>query len=306
MPPLRVDRQPAARPNELRPSAAGARPLLDGVLPGYRASGVARQARAVPPVPRVLAGRAHHAGQADLLPFAPGAVVSGDRAVALCWQCLETREGGRVGLLGDPGCGKTTAAKRLARAYLERSRGLVLVADSKGEAGWPGEYRRDPRHLVDEPNAGRELVFSPDAFGEPLSLEAVARFQWALAARRCASLCVYDEIGDGARDGDWEEGATALPRVFTHGRRVGISAIWGAQFAQMVPRAAYECSSYLLVFRQAGNALGVLRRRGYTDELVEEVIRSLPGDDVAPKDRGHFVLLRRGRPWDGRVYRFGA
>jgi hypothetical protein len=306
VPLLRVDRQPAAGQDELRPHADRARPLLDGVLSGGGAPGSARQARPVPAVSRVLPSGARCSKQGDLLPFAPGSLVSGDRAVALCWGCLETREGGRVGLLGDPGCGKTTAAKRLARAYLERSRGLVVVADSKGEAGWPGEYRRDPKHLVDWPNVGRELVFSPDAFGEPLSLEAVARFQWALAARRCASLCVYDEIGDGADDGEWEEGATALPRVFTHGRRVGISAIWGAQFAQMVPRAAYECSSYLLVFRQAGNALGVLRRRGYTDEAVEAVIRALPGDDVPPKDRGHFVVLRRGRPWDGLVYRFGA
>jgi len=178
------------------------------------------------------------------------------------------------------------------------------VADSKGEGGWPGEIRESVAKLASAPLGSREIVFTPDPFGEPLDLEAVARWQWALAARRCRSLVVYDEIADACQDGEFPDDTTALPRVFTAGRRVGISAIWGAQFAQLVPRAPYECSSCLLVWRQAGNALAVLRRRGYTDAAVEDVIRALPGDDVPPSQRGAFVLLRRGRPWDGRVYRF--
>jgi hypothetical protein len=222
----------------------------------------------------------------------------------VCWSSLASGEGARIGILGDPGVGKTRAAKALAQAYLSRCRGLVAVADSKGEGGWPGEERESVAALVGEPNTGREIVFTPDPFGEPLDLESIARWQWALAARRCKSLVVYDEISDAADDGDWVDGVVQLPRVFTHGRRVGISAIWGAQYAQLAPRAPYECSSCLLVFRQAGNALAVLRRRGYTDAAVEDVIRRLPGDEVPPHERGLFVLLRRGRPWDGAIYRF--
>jgi hypothetical protein len=100
--------------------------------------------------------------------------------------------------------------------------------------------------------------------------------------------------------------ATPLQRAFTHGRRPRISAIWGAQFAQLVPQAAWETTSYLLVWRQAGNALAILRRRGYLDGGVEEVIRALPGGAVPKPKRGAFVLLRRGLPWDGKVYRFAA
>jgi hypothetical protein len=234
----------------------------------------------------------------------PGKVAPGTLAADFCWAALASGEGARIGLLGDPGSGKSTAARHLARLYLERCRGLVAVADSKGDGGWSGEMRESVAALADAPPAGREIVFSPSPFGEPLDLESVARWQWALAARRCRSLVVYDELSDACDDGDFRDGVVDLQRVFTHGRRVGISAIWGAQFAQLVPRAPYECSSCLLVWRQAGNALAVLRRRGYTDAAVEEVIRSLPGDDVPPAERGAFVLLRRGRPWDGLVYRF--
>jgi hypothetical protein len=192
----------------------------------------------------------------------------------------------------------------LLREYVKRCRGLAAVANSKGDDGWPGEVRESVADLAEHPPTSRELVFTPDPFGEPLDLEAVARWQWSLAARRCRSLVVYDEVSDACADGEWLPDVRQLPRVFTHGRRVGISAVWGAQFAQLVPREPYECSSYLLVWRQAGNALAILRRRGYTDPASEAAIAALPGDEPPPSERGAFVLLRRGRPWDGRTYRF--
>jgi hypothetical protein len=32
----------------------------------------------------------------------------------------------------------------------------------------------------------------------------------------------------------------------------------------------------------------------------------LPGSELPPSERGYFVMLERGRPWDRRVYRFAG
>ncbi len=221
---------------------------------------------------------------------------------------LASGEGFRVGLLGDPGSGKSYAARIIAAEYLRRCRGLVAVANSKGETGWDGEEYASVEELRDRPNTGRQLVFTPPAT-DTLDLPSIALWQWSLAtAHRCRSLVVWDEIGDAARDGEWldadADGTSQIGRGFTHGRRLGMSELWGAQFAHQVPREAWETTSTLLVWRQAGNAVKILRFRQYTDLAVESVISSLPGDDVPPAERGEFVLLRRGRPWDGCTYRF--
>lgn len=223
---------------------------------------------------------------------------------------MEYGEGARIGLLGDSGCGKSYAARAIRLAYLDRCAGLVAVADSKGEGSWPGEIYASVADLAGRPPAGREIVFQADLFsGEPLSLEAVASWQWAVAARRRPVLVIYDEISDGCiargeRGAAFLPGSTQLPRVFTHGRRVQISAVWGAQYAQQVPREAWEESDSILCWRQAGNALAILRRRHYLEgEGVEEAILSLPGPELPPARRGAFVWLRRARAWDGRIYR---
>jgi hypothetical protein len=312
---LRLVGQPSPRSVVAPAVSAGLSPVHDAGLRGDSAGGAGGPQGPLPPVRGLSPARAGDSQPARLLPRAPGALVSGARAADLCWAGLAADEAARIGLLGDPGSGKTTAARALAQEYLKRSRGLLAVADSKGERGWPGEYRRSVAHLGESPNVGREIVFSPDAFGDPLSLQEVAAWQAALARLRCRSLVVYDELSDGCDKGEFcgarqridgivARVATPLQRVFTHGRRWGASAIWGAQFAQLVPQAAYECTSFLLVWRQAGNALDILGRRGYLDGGVDEVIRALPGGDVPPAKRGAFVLLRRGSPWDGHVYRF--
>lgn len=289
--------------------------MLDAGLRRDSPEGVGGQGGPLSPVLGLPSTRAQPAQPSRLFSRPSRAFIPGTRASDLCWQGLANREACRIGLLGDPGSGKSTAARFLAESYLEKSRGLVAVADSKGDGGWPGEAFESVSDLCERGNLGRRLVFAPDAFGDPLDLQEIASWQWALAHRGCRSLVVYDEISDGCEGneflGSWRRmggiltrHATPLQRVFTHGRRVGISAIWGAQYAQLVPQAAYETTTWLLVWRQAGNALDILKRRGYVDGGVDEVIRALPGGDVPPAKRGAFVLLRRGSPWDGQVYRF--
>jgi hypothetical protein len=53
-----------------------------------------------------------------------------------------------------------------------------------------------------------------------------------------------------------------------------------------------------------GNPLRLLKERGYLEGGVGDVIPSLPGDELPRNQRGYFVLLLRGRPWNQRIYRF--
>jgi len=245
-----------------------------------------------------------------------GRCCPGSAALAVCLAPLASGEGFRLGFLGDPGSGKSFAARIVAAEYLHRCRGLAAIANTKGEAGWAGEEYGSVAELRDRRPTGRALVFTPPPT-ESLDLLELALWQWSVATNhRCASLMVWDEIGDAAAGGEWIDqprggkgsvpaaGVSQIGRCFTHGRRLKMSELWGAQFAHQVPREAYETTSNLCVWRQAGNALRILRTRGYADAEAEAAILSLPGDDVPPAERGAFVLLRRGRPWDQKIYRF--
>lgn len=234
-----------------------------------------------------------------------GQVRTGNQACDVIFAPLASGDGVRVGLVGDTGCGKSYAAHAIAEEYLRRSRGVLAVADSKADGGWPGDVRASVDDLRMRPPGSRQIVFTPNLnAGELLDLETVAQWQWALAARGTRNCVVYDELSDACDDGEWLDGVRMLPRAFTHGRSRGISVVWGAQFAQLVPRQAWECSSVICCWRQYGNALAILKRRGYADDAAERAIASLPGDDVPKAQRGRFVVLRRGRPWDGFFYRF--
>src|SRR5512133_1139968 len=84
-----------------------------------------RSGGAVPAVPRAVAMRAAGSESQALLPAAAGRLSPGDRAFDVALGPIAAGEGVRVGFLGDPGSGKSYAARAFARAYLARSRGLV-------------------------------------------------------------------------------------------------------------------------------------------------------------------------------------
>jgi hypothetical protein len=48
----------------------------------------------------------------------------------------------------------------------------------------------------------------------------------------------------------------------------------------------------------------VLQRRRYLEGGAGDVLPTLPSREAPPSERGAFLLLRRGLPWDGRIYRF--
>ncbi len=249
-------------------------------------------------------------GQRAAVPGArPGTLLPGARAIDLVFAPLAWGEAPRVGVLGDSGTGKTEAERHLVAEYTRRVPGVAIVIDDKEiRPRFAGQYRRDTSEIAaDKPIAEpRVLVLRGEArTGVQVDQESVARLAWAMAGRRRPVLVVYDELSRSAKKGEWKRGVEKLPTSFGQGRAVGISSIWGTQSPQEVPLEAFEQASIIICFRLDGRGLNLLRFRNYvqTDEL-EAKIRSLPGDDLPPDQRGEFVLLRRGRPWDGYSYRF--
>ncbi len=234
----------------------------------------------------------------------------GELAAAKAFASLDYGEGPRIGCLGDSRCGKTEACRRLIAHYLRRSPGAVFVIDNKPGRNFVGQERRDPQDLIDrvpDPEP-RVIVFKGATFAtQGVDPEEIARLQWSFAQRRRPSLVCYDELGAAATAGQWKAGPRSMIGwAFGKGGGVGAGSLWGDQETEAVPREPFNQSTHILCFRLSGNPLRLLKQRNYCEGGVDQVIPRLPGTELPPAERGYFVLLERGRPWDGHVYRFGA
>jgi hypothetical protein len=240
--------------------------------------------------------------------------INGNVAATEVFAPLSHGEGPRIGILGDSGCGKTEAMRRLVKEYLRlMPKAPVFVIDDKeARPQFEGQLRRDALDFIKHPPSKepRVIVFRGDQFsvtqGE-VDPEEIAEIQRRMAQQsKRPSLVVYDELDKAANMRMWKRGDASTVRwAFVKGRSRGAATIWGTQETQTVPAEAFNQSSHILCFRMVGNPVRLLRERGYLEgSNVDEVITSLPGDELPPNKRGYFVLLRRGRPWDGKVYRF--
>jgi energy-coupling factor transporter ATP-binding protein EcfA2 len=243
-------------------------------------------------------------------PLRPGA-----EAAAQVLAQLDHGEQPHVGLLGDTGAGKTTAARELVRLYLQRSPGSVFILDDKElRARFDGNERRDRRDLKEHPidPAGpnpRVVIFRGDpARGVMADPEEIAELAWRRVAKGKKTWLVIDELIAGreelSKNCQWRKGVTWVPRSFTMGRQPGVGTLWGAQSPQDVPKDPFEQSNAILCFRLAGLGLAKLQERDYLLGGADEVIPRLHAPPDPPEQRGDFVLLQRGRPWDGKIYKF--
>lgn len=226
---------------------------------------------------------------------------------------LDYGEAPQVGILGDTGAGKTTAARELIELYLTKSPGWVLIVDDKElRPRYEGQLRSDVKDLVAhpvDPHGRRVIVFrGVPGQGVDADPEEIAELAWKRVARARRSLVVHDELVAGReafiKNRQWRRGVVHLPKSFTKGRAVGLADIWGAQSPQEVPVDPFEQSNAILCFKLAGLGLERLRERNYLLGGVDVVIPQLHAMDVPPPQRGDFVLLRRGQPWNGKVYKF--
>jgi hypothetical protein len=198
-------------------------------------------------------------------------------------------------------------------AYLRRAPGLVCIVDAKGERRFddlpvspPPEVRISPADYAARPvqQGCRVVIFRASLMGE-VNPEEIAHFTAALAERRWGSLTLNDEFDQAVRNGHWKKGTVFLPRAFIRGRSSGQAQVWCTTSPHNVPLEPFDQSSEIWQFKTAGLGLRLLRDREYLNGIDPKVIEQLAGYPLPPEDRGEFVRLQRGRPWDRRIYKFG-
>lgn len=225
---------------------------------------------------------------------------------------IEHGEGIRIGIVGDSGTGKTHAARQLLAAWLARvPRGIALIHDDVGPCQYAGEQRGFPADLKTQPAAGRAIVFR-GANGRGCDPADVAALAWKLSHASVPVLIVLDELERAASAGHWRHAAGCdggascscmLPRAFAWGRRVQLSVAWTTQSAQAAPREALEQSTALFTMHVAGRGARYLDELGYLDGGAAAALAQLPDGMAPPDKRGACLVLRRGAPWDGKLYR---
>lgn len=237
----------------------------------------------------------------------------GEKAAALILAPLAYGEAPRAGFFGDTRVGKTYAINRLIALYLQSSLGLAVIVDDKypDRPQYAGQLYASPVDLIGQPMQPepRALVIrgnpSANLRADP---DEAAGYCWSLREVRRPSLLVLDELNHPllTTNGMWCSGVEQVPRTFWQGGGAGIGCFWGAQSPQDAPRAAFEQSSCIVTFKLAGLGLRKLRELDYCDAEAAKVIPTFPGDEVPPNQRGHHVILQRGRVWNGEVYRWGV
>lgn len=186
---------------------------------------------------------------------------------------------------------------------------MVLVLDAKGERRFddlPGAIvRTSPADFAaNAPPPGTRIIVFRAPLTSDIDPEQIARFAVGMSERRWPSLTVHDELAQASAGASWKRGAVVLPRTFVRGRTQGLAQVWCTTSPHDVPTVVYETSSEIWQFKTSGMAIDLLGRRNYLRGIDPAVIENLSGYPAPPGERGEFVRLVRGQPWDGRVYKF--
>lgn len=241
----------------------------------------------------------------------------GKEAITIALAPIRYGEGPQIGVLGDTGVGKTTLMREIVVEYTRQSTGIALVVDDKERLPrYPGACRKSVddlrEHGITPEEAAsphrRIIVFRGDMLaGTDADPEQVAAYAWDLArlSPPRPTLVVHDELNrpEIAKNMQFRSGIKWVPASFAKGRAVGVGDLWGSQSPQDAPIAVFEQTLVICCFKLGGLGLRKLRERGYTDPGLEEIITGLHGMESPPSQRGDFVILQRGAPWNQQVYR---
>jgi len=253
----------------------------------------------------------------------------GEEALRIALEPLTYGEAPRILILGDTRCGKTEIAKRIVAAYLvAEPRGIVIVGDDKNprQPQFSGQYYTNPDEIAKRPPRKEPRVIvcrgnqTEITGGSNAELyESIARYQWKLTAEGPdgrPSLAVYDELDRAAAGQQWQVNPSAIGWTYGKGGGVGAGSVALTQETEGVPREPFNQATCIIVVRMMGNPVRLLVKRGYTisrrpDGSLDQrgaarIIESLPGTELPPNQRGYFVVLQRGIPFNGKVYRFDS
>jgi hypothetical protein len=238
----------------------------------------------------------------------------GEWATEIALRCIDYGEAPRIIFLGDSRCGKTHAMREFIKAYRRKApNSVVLIVDDKeSRPQFEGQYFRDVHDLdvrKADPHGPPVIVFRGDGQSlQSVDAEQVCRRQLEIVnlPKRRPCLVVYDELDRAAANGQWKAGKdSVIGWAFGKGGSQGAASFAGTQETEDLPRQPFNQSTHIVCVRMTGNPVRLLKQRNYLIGGVERVLPLLPGSELPPSERGYFVMLERGRPWDGRVYRFG-
>jgi hypothetical protein len=229
--------------------------------------------------------------------------VNGAQLTAELLAPLASGRGVRVVAVGVTGSGKSYALRQLAARAAPYLDVLFAVDDSEDAGGWDGQRRIDLADCASKPLVGRGqggsnvVVLTGDTFARrPVDCEAVAAEAWRLAARGFKAAVAFDELRRACSTPQrWHVNQGDVSRLFTEGRKVGLSAFAATNFPQEIPREAIG-QSVLLVFALDGKERVYLERTSLVSPELARVIERL--------EERQFVVRRVGALTDPRVYRF--
>lgn len=212
-------------------------------------------------------------------------------AVALLMLPHRSREGARVGILGNTGSGKTITLKTLLTYNPDQT--LVLIHDdTKLDAQYAGAVCWSFREAPDD---SQTIVFRGDVFkGTKVEPEYVAMVAVHVAqTTREPVWLVLDEVKRACTKGSMKIVSESTIKVLTEGRMLGVSLFWSNQ-SPIVPKEFIDQSSALVIHRMGPRALNYLDETLRFDRELLDVVPTL--------GTGEFVIYEEGRPWNGVIY----
>lgn len=180
----------------------------------------------------------------------------------------------------------------------------VLILDDKGPAPqYAGLQRANVAHLkreLPQPDQdGRLIVFRGLTLrtGEACAADEVARAAFEISMLEGAPrvLVSIDELRRAVSPAGREWRAPEVARLFSEGGGLGVSISWTTQSPQRIPLEAFDQTETYCLFRHGRRAVNYLADQ---DMVEPELLELLP-----ELQRGEFVFVDSGAPWDGRVYK---